>query len=140
MGEVLDLFPEDEIPGKQQLPANPRNLCELIVGDAREILKGFPEGLFRCAVTSPPYWGLRDYGIQGQIGAEASVDDYIADLVKLFAEVRRVLAADGTLWLNMGDSYTSGGRTWRDDDAKNKGRAMSYRAPTPSGLKPKDLI
>ena len=140
MGEVLDLFPEDEIPGKQQLPANPRNLCELIVGDAREILKGFPEGLFRCAVTSPPYWGLRDYGIQGQIGAEASVDDYIADLVKLFAEVRRVLAADGTLWLNMGDSYTSGGRTWRDDDAKNKGRAMSYRAPTPSGLKSKDLI
>jgi len=140
MGEVLDLFPEDEIPGKQQLPANPRNLCELIVGDARKILKGFPEGLFRCAVTSPPYWGLRDYGIQGQIGAEASVDDYIADLVKLFAEVRRVLAADGTLWLNMGDSYTSGGRTWRDDDAKNKGRAMSYRAPTPSGLKSKDLI
>jgi len=140
MGEVLDLFPQDPEPRKDELLADPRNLCEVIVGDARKILKGFPGGLFRCAVTSPPYWGLRDYGIKGQIGAENSVEDYISDLVKIFAEVRRVLANDGTLWVNVGDSYTSGGRTWRDDDAKNKGRGMSYRAPTPAGLKPKDLI
>jgi len=140
MGRVLDLFPQDAEPSKAALLENPRNLCELIVGDARTILKGFPDGLFRCAVTSPPYWGLRDYGIAGQIGAEASVEDYISDLVKVFAEVRRVLANDGTLWLNIGDSYTSGGRTWRDTDEKNKGRGMSYRAPTPAGLKPKDLI
>ncbi len=99
-----------------------------------------PEGHFDCVVTSPPYWGLRDYGIDGQIGAEATVDEYIADLVRLFREVRRTLTDDGTLWLNIGDSYTSGGRTWRDADAKNKGRAMNYRAPTPEGLKPKDLI
>jgi len=91
-------------------------------------------------VTSPPYWGLRDYGIEGQIGAETNVDDYLADLVALFREVRRTLRSDGTLWLNIGDSYTSGGRTWRDTDAKNKGRGMDYRAPTPEGLKPKDLI
>ncbi|MFY3094002.1 DNA-methyltransferase [Achromobacter xylosoxidans] len=99
-----------------------------------------PERHFDCVVTSPPYWGLRDYGIDGQIGAESTVGEYIADLVRLFREVRRTLADDGTLWLNIGDSYTSGGRTWRDADAKNKGRAMSYRAPTPEGLKPKDLI
>jgi site-specific DNA-methyltransferase (cytosine-N4-specific) len=110
------------------------------VGDARRVLHDFPDGHFQCVVTSPPYWGLRDYGIAGQIGAETSVDAYIADLVCLFREVRRALADDGTLWLNIGDSYTSGGRTWRDADDKNKGRAMDYRPPTPDGLKPKDLI
>jgi site-specific DNA-methyltransferase (adenine-specific)/site-specific DNA-methyltransferase (cytosine-N4-specific) len=114
--------------------------CQLLVGDARKLLEGFPEGHFNSVITSPPYWGLRDYGVQGQIGAEADVNDYIADLVRLFREVRRTLADDGTLWLNIGDSYTSGGRTWRAPDAKNKGRAMEYRAPTPEGLKPKDLI
>lgn len=117
-----------------------KSSCEVIVGDARKALVQFPDGHFRCAVTSPPYWGLRDYGIKGQIGAEQNVDDYISDLVALFREVRRTLSDDGTLWLNIGDSYTSGGRTWRDTDAKNKGRGMDYRAPTPEGLKPKDLI
>lgn len=114
--------------------------CELVVGDARKVLAGFPDEHFQCVVTSPPYWGLRDYGIDGQIGAELNVDDYVADLVALFSEVRRTLRSDGTLWLNIGDSYTSGGRTWRDTDSKNKGRGMDYRAPTPEGLKPKDLI
>jgi site-specific DNA-methyltransferase (adenine-specific)/site-specific DNA-methyltransferase (cytosine-N4-specific) len=140
MGEVLDLFPEDSAPGANQLLTDPKNLCEIIVGDARRVLSGFPDGCFQCVVTSPPYWGLRDYGIAGQIGAEMDVKDYLQDLVKLFEEVRRVLAEDGVLWLNIGDSYTSGGRTWRDVDDKNKGRAMDYRAPTPAGLKPKDLI
>jgi site-specific DNA-methyltransferase (adenine-specific)/site-specific DNA-methyltransferase (cytosine-N4-specific) len=65
--------------------------------------------------------------------------DYIDKLVLVFREVHRVLTKDGT-WLNIGDSYTSGGRTWRDSDKKNKGRGMSYRAPTPDGLKPKDLV
>jgi len=91
-------------------------------------------------VTSPPYWGLRDYGIKNQIGAEMVLCDYIHKLVEVFREVYRVLTPDGTFWLNIGDSYTSGGRTWRDSDKKNKGRGMSYRAPTPDGLKPKDLI
>lgn len=114
--------------------------CKLVVGDARQVLADFPDEHFQCVVTSPPYWGLRDYGIEGQIGAETNVEDYLADLVALFSEVRRTLRSDGTLWLNIGDSYTSGGRTWRDTDAKNKGRGMDYRAPTPDGLKPKDLI
>ena len=124
-----------ERPRNGQAPSS-----ELIVGDARKELARFPDGYFQCCVTSPPYWGLRDYGIDGQIGAEVRVDDYIADLVAVFREVRRTLRDDGTLWLNIGDSYTSGGRTWRDSDDKNPARGMSYRAPTPDGLKPKDLI
>ncbi len=114
--------------------------CRVIVGDALMELANFPDNFFQCCVTSPPYWGLRDYGIEGQIGAEMSLNDYIEKLVSVFREVRRVLADDGTFWLNIGDSYTSGGRTWRDTDKKNPARAMSYRAPTPEGLKPKDLI
>jgi DNA modification methylase len=91
-------------------------------------------------VTSPPYWSLRDYRIPGQIGLEARLSDYFASLVAVFEEVRRVLRPDGTLWLNIGDSYTSGGRTWRAPDKKNPVRAMNVRPPTPDGLKPKDLI
>lgn len=135
-----DTLFEDEQPVKAILASHPDNRCEIIVGDARHILMDFPDQHFQCVVTSPPYWGLRDYGIEGQIGAESKVEDYIADLVRIFREVRRTLRDDGTLWLNIGDSYTSGGRTWRDVDDKNKGRAMDYRAPTPDGLKPKDLI
>lgn len=133
----LELFPTDAVA---ELEANTTNQAEIIVGDVRVALKGVEDGTFRTCVTSPPYWGLRDYGIEGQIGAEADVKAYVADLVAVFREVRRVLADDGTLWLNIGDSYTSGGRTWRDADVKNKGRGMSYRADTPEGLKPKDLI
>lgn len=114
--------------------------CKLIMGDARHLLKTLPDNSFHAAVTSPPYWGLRDYGISGQIGAEMELSQYLTDMVAVFREVRRVLRPDGTLWLNIGDSYTSGGRTWRDADKKNPGRAMSYRPPTPAGLKPKDLI
>lgn len=112
----------------------------IIQGDARRILRGMPSGVFRTCVTSPPYWSLRNYGIEGQIGLEGSVYEYIAALVDAFDEVRRVLRDDGTLWLNIGDSYTSGGRTWRAPDRKNPVRAMDVRPPTPVGLKPKDLI
>lgn len=137
---TLDLFNTCDRTVGTHLAEKAVNLCQVIVGDARQCLYEIPDGYFDCVVTSPPYWGLRDYGITGQIGAEATVDEYISDLVRLFREVRRTLADDGTLWLNIGDSYTSGGRTWRGADAKNKGRAMDYRAPTPEGLKPKDLI
>ena len=136
VSNVLSLFKEDEL----YIPEARTNRAEILVGDAKRILVGFPNCTFRCAVTSPPYWGLRDYGVEGQIGAETDVRNYISDLVAVFREVKRTLRDDGTLWLNIGDSYTSGGRTWRDTDEKNKGRAMSYRAPTPEGLKPKDLI
>jgi site-specific DNA-methyltransferase (cytosine-N4-specific) len=112
----------------------------IIEGDSRRALATIPDSVFQCCVTSPPYWGLRDYGISGQIGAENDLDIYIADLVGIFRQVRRTLREDGTLWLNIGDSYTSGDRRWRAPDKKNPGRAMSYRPPTPKGLKPKDLI
>ena len=113
---------------------------EILIGDSRKVLVEFPTGFFQTVVTSPPYWGLRDYGIEGQIGAENTVEHFLSDLVDVFREVRRTLRDDGTMWLNIGDSYTSGGRTWRDADKKNKGRAMTYRPDTPQGLKPKDLI
>jgi len=114
--------------------------CKVIVGDSRRVLAELPAETFQCAITSPPYWGLRDYGIEGQIGAEMEVEDYISDLVAVFREVRRVLRADGTLWLNIGDSYTSGNRGWRQADSKNTARGMSYRPPNPKGLKDKELI
>jgi len=113
---------------------------DILVGDARALLREIAAETFQTCVTSPPYWGLRDYGIEGQIGAETTVEAYCSDLVGVFREVRRTLRSDGTLWLNVGDSYTSGGRTWRDADDKNTARGMDYRAPTPKGLKPKDLI
>ncbi|HEY3964598.1 MAG TPA: site-specific DNA-methyltransferase [Planctomycetaceae bacterium] len=112
----------------------------LIVGDARRALGRMPDGVFQCCVTSPPYWSLRNYHIEGQIGLESSLEDYLESLVDVFREVHRVVRDDGTLWLNVGDSYTSGGRTWRAPDKKNPGRAMDIRPPTPDGLKPKDLI
>lgn len=112
----------------------------LLVGDARELLARMPEQVFQTCVTSPPYWSLRDYGIPGQIGLELSLADYIENLTKVFDEVRRVMRDDGTLWLNIGDSYTSGGRTWRAPDKKNPIRGMDVRPPTPEGLKSKDLI
>ncbi len=114
--------------------------AEIYLADARLKLKTFPDQHFQCCVTSPPYWGLRDYDYPNQIGAEEKLDDYIRDIVAVFGEVRRTLRDDGTFWLNIGDAYTSGGRTWRAPDKKNPGRAMNYRPDTPDGLKPKDLI
>jgi site-specific DNA-methyltransferase (adenine-specific) len=109
-------------------------------GDAERLLARLPSDFFRCCVTSPPYWGLRDYQADGQIGAEDDPDQYVDHLVIVFNQVRRVLKEDGTFWLNIGDSYTSGNRGYRAPDKKNPIRAMSYRAKTPEGLKPKDLI
>ncbi len=120
--------------------ASPESNSLAIIGDARRVLQRLPAGLCQCCVTSPPYWSLRNYGIDGQIGLELSLRDYIDNLVDVFQQVHRVLRDDGTLWLNLGDSYTSGGRTWRAPDKKNPIRAMDVRPPTPDGLKPKDLI
>lgn len=109
-------------------------------GDAELLLKHLPSDFFRCCVTSPPYWGLRDYGEEGQIGAEADPSEYVRRLSAVFEQVRRVLKDDGTLWLNIGDSYTSGNRGYRAPDKKNPVRGMSYRPKTPDGLKAKDLV
>lgn len=114
--------------------------CRCLLGDTRARLRDLPSASVQTCVTSPPYWGLRDYEVAQQIGAEDNLTDYLANLVSVFAEVRRVLKPNGTVWLNIGDNYTSGGRTWRAPDKKNPGRAMNYRPQTPKGLKPKDLI
>lgn len=79
----------------------------LYLGDSLEVLRGLPSASVDCCVTSPPYFGLRDYGVEGQYGLESSPAEYVEMMRTLFAEVRRVLADDGTLWLNMGDSYTN---------------------------------
>lgn len=112
----------------------------LIGGDALAVLTNMPSNTAQTVVTSPPYWSLRDYGITGQVGLETSVYAFIDNLADLFDQVHRVLRPDGTLWLNIGDSYTSGNRGWRAPDKKNSARAMSVRPPTPEGLKDKDLI
>ncbi len=78
----------------------------LHTGDAATVLATLPAESVQCCVTSPPYFGLRDYGVEGQLGAESSPAEYVANLVAVFDEVRRVLAKDGVLWLNLGDSYS----------------------------------
>jgi site-specific DNA-methyltransferase (cytosine-N4-specific) len=109
-------------------------------GDALRVLNLLPAGSVHCVVTSPPYWGMRDYGIEGQLGLEESLSQFLNRLVAVFAEVRRVLRDDGCLWLNIGDGYTSGNRGYRAPDKKNPARAMNIRPDTPDGLKPKDLL
>lgn len=137
----------------------------IINGDCREKLATLPDASVHCVVTSPPYWGLRDYGVAGQIGLERSPDEYVAEMVAVFREVRRVLRDDGTLWLNLGDSYSrnpakgGSGPNGKHDfipDYSNARRIMSEskgssdglvgrgdRAAIPNGglgLKEKDLI
>jgi DNA modification methylase len=82
----------------------------LLIGDCRERLRDLPDESVNCCVTSPPYFGLRDYDVAGQIGLEPTPDAFVAEMVAVFREVRRVLRPDGTLWLNLGDSYAGSGR------------------------------
>ena len=123
-------------------------------GDCRELLQQLPDGCIQTCVTSPPYWGLRDYGVEGQLGLEQSPHEYVANMVAVFREVRRVLRDDGTLWLNLGDSYASGEVGRRDgfDVGHNRPttklppidnesrRSNKSRFRFNSGLKPKDLV
>src|SRR6185437_13341414 len=115
----------------------------MLQGDWIEMLGTLPDESVHCVVTSPPYWGLRDYGVHGQLGLEPTPEDYVRKIVEGFREVRRVLRKDGTLWLNLGDSYASGDRsTYRSGVSDNKGHLIQNDMPrptTPSGLKPKDL-
>lgn len=90
-------------------PANSK--VRVLTGDSRVLLATLDEQSIQCCVTSPPYWGLRDYDHPAQIGAEASPEDYVEHLVAVFREVRRLLRDDGTLWLNVGDGYARNGGT-----------------------------
>ena len=116
--------------------------AKILIGDCVERMRELNDQSVHCCVTSPPYWGLRDYGHDGQIGLESTPEAYVARMVEVFREVRRVLREDGTLWLNLGDSYSSSGgsRPNGSSDAET-GRAeppmVGSRRPV---LKPKDLI
>jgi len=117
-------------------------MIDLYQGDCLEVLKTLPDESVNCAVTSPPYFGLRDYGVDGQIGLESSVDEYVQKMVQVFREVRRVLRDDGTVWLNLGDSYAAS-RSYQVSDNKHLSCGPSRhlgKATPPSGLKQKDLI
>jgi DNA modification methylase len=118
--------------------------------DALEGLKALPDESVQCCVTSPPYWGLRDYKIAGQLGMEKTPDEYVRNMVQVFLEVKRVLKKDGTLWLNIGDSYASGSRNRTVEQATRKSTlngtttsqelSLQQQNKVVSGLKPKDLV
>jgi DNA modification methylase len=120
----------------------------IITGDCLATLRTLPAGSAQCCVTSPPYYGLRDYGHAGQIGLEETPAAYVARLVEVFAEVRRVLRPDGTLWLNLGDSYAATGKSgggaqgarWAEHGADTCGPRGGKWSPAPAGTKPKDLL
>lgn len=113
-------------------------------GDALTVLRTLPAESVQCCVTSPPYWGLRDYGVSGQMGLESTPAEYVAGMVAVFDEVRRVLKPDGVLWLNLGDSYANdtkwGGSSGGKHAAGLHGETGIGRGKTTTGLKPKDLI
>ena len=119
-----------------------RNGSRILHGDSVEMLKTIPDGTVDCCVTSPPYYGLRDYGKEGQIGLEESPEEYIEKLVRVFREVKRVLKSDGTLWLNIGDSYSGSGKGPSGKisrDCQNMYK-IGKGGNIPKGTKPKDLI
>jgi DNA modification methylase len=124
---------------------------KILTGDCRDVLKTLPDESAHCVVTSPPYFGLRDYGQADQMGLEATPEAYIEGMVSVFREVRRVLRADGTMWVNMGDSYaTDGGPGWQGKNGDRSDRRFTgTRNTVPMreqsrtayrGHKPKDLL
>ena len=116
---------------------------QLYQGDALETLKQMEDESINCCVTSPPYWGLRDYGVDGQLGLEPTPDEYVAKMVEVFREVKRVLRNDGTLWLNLGDSYCGTGNKGEYKDPKytngRNGQKVALNNKI-DGLKSKDLV
>lgn len=127
-------------------------MIRLLAGDCRDVLATLPADSVHCCVTSPPYFGLRDYGVTGQIGLEPSPAEYVAELVAVFREVRRVLRDDGTLWLNLGDSYAgswgaqghriteSDDPSWHSSQIKNHPKRSNTGSIRSAGVKPKDLL
>lgn len=115
----------------------------IINKDCLEVLKELPDESVDCCITSPPYYGLRDYGIESQIGREATPEQYVARLVEVFGQIRRVLVNSGTLWLNIADSYCGTGSKGKHIDPKNpKGRNGQQISLTKNikGCKNKDMI
>jgi DNA modification methylase len=116
--------------------------AKILVGDAVERLRELPDGSVRTCVTSPPYWGLRDYGNDGQLGLEATPQEFVENLCQVFDEVWRVLADDGTLWVNLGDSYAGSGKGGQSAQKRSANWQPEYanKGLVPDGLKAKDLV
>ena len=115
----------------------------ILIGDCRDVLDTIDACSVHCCVTSPPYFGLRDYGHTAQMGLESTPDEYVAELVNVFRKVRRVLRDDGTLWLNLGDSYAGNGGVGAHKGemaGRKHGAALRSARPGFGDLKPKDLI
>jgi site-specific DNA-methyltransferase (adenine-specific) len=124
----------------------------IIAGDCIEGMRTLPDASVHCCITSPPYWGLRDYGHEGQIGLESTPDAYVARMVEVFREVRRVLREDGTCWVNLGDSYAAAPAGKCSNPQAKSGLAgvktqdvarqhkESWNSAKASGLKQKDLV
>lgn len=129
----------------------PIPINEILQGDVLDRLKTLPDKSVNCVVTSPPYWGLRDYGVEGQLGLEKTPEEFITKLVLIFREVRRVLRDDGTCWVNLGDSYAGSGKGRNADGTHQEGGKQGtsrgtvegnlYKAKvSETGFKPKDLV
>ena len=118
-------------------------LDTIFTGDCLQVLKTLPDESVHCCVTSPPYYALRDYGMDGQIGRETTPKEYVSRLTDVFAEVRRILRSDGTLWLNISDTYAGKGNQGDFIDPKNpngrNGQAIALNSKV-EGCKPKDMI
>ena len=114
----------------------------IICGDALTELRKLPDESIHCCITSPPYWGLRDYGVDGQLGLEKTPEEYVNKLVEIFREVKRALRKDGTLWLNLGDSYSGSGKGIGSDHGKAayEDKDIHKTDWSGTGLKPKDLV
>ena len=117
---------------------------EIKVGDSLEILKSMDDKSVDCCVTSPPYWALRNYDMDGQLGQESTPEEYVEKLVEILGEVHRVLKDEGTLWLNLGDSYVGTGAKGTHKDPKNpkgrNGQQDKANNNKVAGLKPKDMV
>lgn len=115
----------------------------LLLGDCRDVLKTLADRSVQCVVTSPPYFGLRDYGVEGQIGLEPKPSAFVAEMVGVFREVWRVLRDDGTVWLNLGDSYANDakwGGSSNSKNADNTNGGEGFRQKRLTGMKSKDLM
>jgi DNA modification methylase len=115
-------------------------LNKIIQGDCLEVLKTLESESIDCVITSPPYWGLRDYGVDGQFGLEKTPEEYVSKMVEVFKEVKRVLKKEGTCWLNLGDSYwanrAENGQSYDDNEVQRKRSCGKNH----SVIKPKDLV
>lgn len=157
LDHIMSLIPLDPLPeplwkmalidrDRKNMDTQPEAAVvnQILTGDAAAVLRTLPEASVQCVVTSPPYWGLRDYGVAGQIGRELDPDSFVEALVGVFREVRRVLREDGVLWMNLGDTYANdtkwGGATSGKHAGALHGATGIGRTKKMTGLPPKSLM